>query len=252
MIAPTSNSAERRQRCTTTIRSRRAQPRYVLNTAALRNVIVMSFLMTLALGYEETEDGKFGLVQEFKLQTKKSGLKAGIMTLGLGGTSTITVRYHPGKAERNNSCNICHRYEKVNGTFKPNEWFSMSEILDHDKVNKRINVQMHGIKNRWIYYSEYDGPRFIEHMRTACGLYDQTTDVRVLFAAGGHKFNHLSDGRVNFNMHDSIPYTRRRLAEAAYYSFIGFNMLLMCCLLVGISFAYHVGTHEANRGPVRW
>jgi len=45
---------------------------------------------------------------------------------------------------------------------------------------------------------------------------------------------------------------RRRLVEAAYYSFIGFNMLLMCCLLVGISFAYHVGTLEANYEPIRW
>jgi len=45
---------------------------------------------------------------------------------------------------------------------------------------------------------------------------------------------------------------RRRLVEAAYYSFIGFNMLLMCGLLVGISFAYHIGTHEANYEPIRW
>merc|ERR1711964_879843 len=46
--------------------------------------------------------------------------------------------------------------------------------------------------------------------------------------------------------------SRRRLVEAAYYSFIGFNMLLMCGLLVGISFAYHIGTHEANYEPIRW
>merc|ERR1711964_953047 len=45
---------------------------------------------------------------------------------------------------------------------------------------------------------------------------------------------------------------RRRLVEAAYFAFIGFNMLLMCCLLVGISFAYHVGTCEANYAPIRW
>merc|ERR1711964_385687 len=45
---------------------------------------------------------------------------------------------------------------------------------------------------------------------------------------------------------------RRRLVEAAYYSFIGFNMLLMCGLLVGISFAYHIGTREANYEPIRW
>jgi len=45
---------------------------------------------------------------------------------------------------------------------------------------------------------------------------------------------------------------RRRLVEAAYFAFIGFNMLLMCCLLVGISFAYHVGTREANYAPIRW
>merc|ERR1711964_255832 len=49
-----------------------------------------------------------------------------------------------------------------------------------------------------------------------------------------------------------LPDQRRRLVEAAYYSFIGFNMLLMCCLLVGISFAYHVGTHAANYEPIRW
>merc|ERR1711964_726317 len=46
--------------------------------------------------------------------------------------------------------------------------------------------------------------------------------------------------------------SRRRLIEAAYYSFIGFNMLLMCGLLVGISFAYHIGTREANYEPIRW
>merc|ERR1711964_749158 len=46
--------------------------------------------------------------------------------------------------------------------------------------------------------------------------------------------------------------SRRRLVEAAYYSFIGFNMLLMCGLLVGISFAYHIGTREANYEPIRW
>merc|ERR1712096_245857 len=46
--------------------------------------------------------------------------------------------------------------------------------------------------------------------------------------------------------------TRRRLAELGYYSFIGFNMLLMCSLIVGISFAYHVGTHESNYEPIRW
>merc|ERR1711964_781583 len=46
--------------------------------------------------------------------------------------------------------------------------------------------------------------------------------------------------------------SRRRPFEAAYYSFIGFNMLLMCGLLVGISFAYHIGTREANYEPIRW
>jgi len=51
---------------------------------------------------------------------------------------------------------------------------------------------------------------------------------------------------------DWQPLRRRRLVEVAYYSFIGFNMLLMCCLLVGISFAYHVGTHEVNHEPIRW
>jgi len=52
---------------------------------------------------------------------------------------------------------------------------------------------------------------------------------------------------------ENVEYSRRRrLVEVAYYSFIGFNMLLMCCLLVGISFAYHVGTHEVNHEPIRW
>jgi len=45
---------------------------------------------------------------------------------------------------------------------------------------------------------------------------------------------------------------RRRLVEAAYQSFIGFNVLLMCCLLVGISFAYHIGTQEENYEAIRW
>merc|ERR1711964_687277 len=45
---------------------------------------------------------------------------------------------------------------------------------------------------------------------------------------------------------------RRRLAEGVYYVFIGFNVLLMCTLLVGMSFACHVGTHEMNYEPIRW
>jgi len=43
---------------------------------------------------------------------------------------------------------------------------------------------------------------------------------------------------------------RRRLAEAAYYTFIAFNVLLMCTILVGISCAYQVA-REAH-SPVRW
>jgi len=46
--------------------------------------------------------------------------------------------------------------------------------------------------------------------------------------------------------------SRRRLVEAAYYSFIGFNMILACALLVGICFAYRIGTHEAKYEPIRW
>merc|ERR1711964_182970 len=44
---------------------------------------------------------------------------------------------------------------------------------------------------------------------------------------------------------------RRRLVGVAYYSFIGLNMFLMCCILVGISFAYHVGSQDANYEPIR-
>merc|ERR1711964_556793 len=70
-----------------------------------------------------------------------------------------------------------------------------------------------------------------------------------------HSDQRLADFAKNYPSADWNPvkkYTRRRLVELAYYSFIGFNMLLMCCLLVGISFAYHVGTHEVNHEPIRW
>jgi len=42
----------------------------------------------------------------------------------------------------------------------------------------------------------------------------------------------------NESGNDSKLHVRRRLVEAAYYSFIAFNMILMCAVLVGISFAY--------------
>merc|ERR1711964_647242 len=73
------------------------------------------------------------------------------------------------------------------------------------------------------------GKRIVrEHIDHRCGLYG------LVNPANAAKFRAMCD----------IPEPgRRRLVEAAYYSFIGFNMLLMCCLLVGISFAYHVGTH---------
>jgi len=44
---------------------------------------------------------------------------------------------------------------------------------------------------------------------------------------------------------------RRRLVEAGYYSLIGFNVMLMCCLVAGICSVYYQVGSESNQPP-RW
>merc|ERR1711964_446471 len=387
----------------------------LLRPGVFRNLIAISFLIMLA----SANNGPWTLT------TKKSGLINKVRGGSLWkDTSTITVRYHPSKTETNWSENN-HKYEKVNGWWK-NEWFTMTEMIEHDKENNRINVQISGMQNRWIYYLENDGKEFIEHLRTeedtvnlghkynygvkpiehgkfkaenlpmpdeltrgdpANGVYGfrvalqkedtcmnftnamsmkfdleqyfDAVSVRVYLKNNevsyieipnlttnkeahienihsfnpkeetvvlglkdkgaptsvlGRKFdqsvseffvggNQVADRRLflgtgttgaegkkllkflvdhaNYEMTDDSKFRnyhadieadwecschsgnnvsekkagaqgdRRRLVGAAYYSFIAFNMILMCCLLVGISFAY-IGTRQSSRGPVRW
>jgi hypothetical protein len=78
-------------------------------------------------------------------------------------TSIIEVRYHPNRTYENWSGNN-HKFEKVNSW--RNEWFTITKMLEHDKANNRINVQIKGMKNRWIYYLEQDGQNFIDILRT--------------------------------------------------------------------------------------
>jgi len=40
-------------------------------------------------------------------------------------------------------------------------------MLEHDKINNRINVQIYGMTNRWIYYMEHDGMEFIKNLSNA-------------------------------------------------------------------------------------
>merc|ERR1712096_488193 len=75
---------------------------------------------------------------------------------------------------------------------------------------------------------------------------DDVVDFRNDSSSSGYL---IRDSR---NRPNWLPMKRRRLAEGVYYVFIGFNVLLMCTLLVGISFACHVGTHEMNYEPIRW
>jgi len=109
-------------------------------------------------------------VPSWTLTTQKSGTRTWLTgeVLKRTGfwkdTSTIKVRYHANRTHVNRSRNN-HKYEKVNRM--RNEWFTITEVLEHDKVNNRINVQIHGMKNRWIYYLEQDGMKFINHLRTA-------------------------------------------------------------------------------------
>jgi hypothetical protein len=240
-------------------------------------------------------------VESFTLTTEKSGVKgqiAGAAALGMWKTSTIEVRWHRMRFYTNLAGNN-HTLEKVN-SWKPNEWFSITNMLEHDKENKRINFQIRGMKNRWIYYLEQDGLDFIDTVGTF-GLHEDgllpTRDelmgvpkVRPTVKptgpchhASGDFFNCCfcpSCKRLRNDPQDCVDdfhgntkpkakkqgvfsglYSgfktklgaltskllgKRRLIEATYYSFIGFNVFLMCCLLVGISFAYSIGTHQTN------
>jgi len=371
----------------------------------IRNLIAIFFLIALASGKKP----------EWTLTTQKSGIRTKILGAVANAaclwkdTSTITVRYDPKRTYVNMGGNN-HKYCKVN-RFK-NEWFTITKVLEHDKANNRIKVQIYGMKNRWIYYLENEGTKFIEHLRDTEGTVNLKHKLRnpkiapnmggsvqdlptpedlkrgdvengiygfrvalqkegaVLGSLSGilrkakKNFSalqdffdavsirvHIQDGKVNYiqipnsfgtkkatiekiDLFDSTKNSetvvlrlkdhigskivnmktnsaadrklflggndtiakegrkllkflidhakdpdaitddsnfkkfkagirgdwkcachtgnRRRLVEAAYYSFIGFNMMLMCCILLGISFAYRAGTHEANRGPVRW
>jgi len=376
----------------------------------IRNLIAIFFLIALASGKKP----------EWTLTTQKSGIRTKILGAVANAaclwkdTSTITVRYNRKRTHVNMGGNN-HKYCKVNPWRRANEWFTITHVLEHDKANNRLNVQIYGMKNRWIYYLENDGLAFIQHLRDTAntinlkhkrrkglkpmlgervqGLptpedlkrgdveneiygfrvalqkegailgslsgilkkakknvsalqdffdavsirvhiqngkvdyiqipnsfgtkkatiekidcFDSTKNSetvvlrlkdyvgskminmkessvadRKLFLGGNdtianegkkllkflvdHAKCEMTDESKFVKFHEKIkkgkkvepdwkcschPGRRRRLVEAAYYSFIGFNMMLMCCILLGISFAYRAGTHEANRGPVRW
>lgn len=120
-------------------------------------------------------DGGYCLVREFTLTTKKSGLRTKIAeaaALGmLKDTSTIEVRYYPTR-DYHNWAGYMHKHEKINSWCKPNEWFSIIKLLEHDKENNRVNVEMQGIQDRWIYYLEQDGLEFFD---VAMGISDPSS-----------------------------------------------------------------------------
>jgi hypothetical protein len=146
-----------------------------------------------------------------------------------------------------------------------NEWFTVKSVESRiDAAKEFMTLKIRGMKNRYFYYNEEQGPEFILHL-----LRDPETDVVGLFdLIKDHPdtFHESVYGVPNNTNKKDDPYKgvatnnkcgtfksmKRRLIEAAYYSLIGFNMLLMCAVLVGISFAYRIGNHEANPQPIRW
>merc|ERR1712096_165136 len=143
-------------------------------TNTLRNLIAACFLISLALASDNT-DGSCR--KKWTLTTKKSGWKQKLQKINLLAidTSTITVAYYPDRKNDGWFGKKTHKYAKQ-GSMK-NEWFSITEVKEVDKENNRINVQIQGMKNRWIYYLEQDGAEFLEHLRTAEGIHGIPEDL---------------------------------------------------------------------------
>jgi len=127
-----------------------------LRTAGiLRNLIAICFLVSVALG-GTCSCGAYGCeARSFTLTAQKARYNKA------RDTSTIKVIYHPNRVESGDN----HKFEKVRSGW--NEWFSITKMLDHDKENNRILVQLEdsGMANRWIYYLEHDGLDFIELLK---------------------------------------------------------------------------------------
>merc|ERR1711964_443427 len=156
-----------------------------------------------------------------------------------------------------------HKYCKVRSWSKYNEWFTIDTVGLMD--DECVHLYITGIKDRWIYYTVKDGMSFIKHLlghakeaklNAITGLKECFPDCTHCKATG---YINEADCPV-CKTHGIVPNTelygdgrrRRRLVEAAYYSFIGFNLILACALLVGICFAYRIGTHEAKYEHIRW
>merc|ERR1711964_806432 len=135
-----------------------------------------------------------------------------------------------------------------------------------------MGFEIRGMNNRYIYYNKNQGLEFIKHLlldpvTKVTGLQQMIKESADLFPdlkdcenfsgiVNGHKdpYRELvanNDGDNVSGTHRPMngtnalkkdPLKKRRL--------IGFNMLLMCAVLVGISFAYRIGNHEANPQPI--
>jgi len=192
----------------------------------------------------------------------------------------ITIRYS--RAHKTGLGMLNHTLCKVNGGIRKNEWFTIKRAIHHDTRNKTIEFEIRGMNNRYIYYNESkQSMEFIKHL-----LLDPVTKVtglQSMIKESSDVFKDLCKDLKDVENFSGIengpkdPYralvanksgdnncgtyrpmngtnalAKRRLIEASYYSLIGFNMLLMCAVLVGISFAYRIGNHEANPQPIRW
>jgi len=127
-------------------------------TKTFRNLIAGCFVISLA---HAGGDGK--CTETWTLTTKKSGKKQLLHKLHPSAdTSTITVKYYPDRTKKCKLGDNYHKYTKIN-TFV-NEWFTIEKVNGVDKENNRINFQIQGMKNRWLYYLEHDGTAFLKHL----------------------------------------------------------------------------------------
>lgn len=151
-----------------------------LREGILRNLIAVCFLISVALASCKCGGHCNQPLKTWKLTTQKSGTRTNVvgavvnLTSMWKDTSTIEVSYHSNR-DYKNWCNNNHKYKKVKYDFLHTsisdkldlgEWFTITHMIQHDKANNRIEVQIYGMKNRWIYYLEHDGLDFIEHLRT--------------------------------------------------------------------------------------
>jgi hypothetical protein len=58
-----------------------------------------------------------------------------------------------------------HKYKKIRSKPLADEWFTTMKVIKTDFENNRINLKMKGLKDRWIYYLEQDGAKFLNSVR---------------------------------------------------------------------------------------